>query len=69
MRRFPMAGKRIITQDLNIYIICFVSYIGYEFDEIDSCDTCKIDSDVTVINPVMVLVPYLLEKDGAAPVL
>merc|ERR1711981_54746 len=42
--------------------ISYGSYIAYEYDEEDSCDTCKEDTNVTVINPVMVLVPYLLEK-------
>ena len=38
------------------------SYIAYEFDDATSCPECKINSTVTVVNPVMVLVPYLLDK-------
>eukprot|EP00091_Calanus_sinicus_P024124 TRINITY_DN8488_c0_g1_i2.p1 TRINITY_DN8488_c0_g1~~TRINITY_DN8488_c0_g1_i2.p1 ORF type:complete len:376 (+),score=78.35 TRINITY_DN8488_c0_g1_i2:71-1129(+) len=42
--------------------ISFGSYIHYEFDEEESCPTCKIDTEVTVINPVMVIVSSLLEN-------
>lgn len=42
--------------------LSYGSYIAYEFDETTSCNTCKIDTNVTVINPVMVLVPYLVDK-------
>ena len=38
------------------------SYIGYEFDPSESCESCLIDSTVTVINPVMVIVADLLQQ-------
>jgi len=42
--------------------ISYGSYIGYEFDEVTSCSECAINTNVTVINPVMVLLPYLVDK-------
>ena len=60
MKKFPMEGR-----DLNIKTEILTwsnSYIAYEFDEVTSCSECKINTSVTVINPVMVLVPYLLDK-------
>jgi len=41
--------------------ISFGSYIHYEFDEAESCDSCRIDTKVTVINPVMVIISTLIE--------
>jgi len=42
--------------------ISFGSYIHYEFDEDESCEACKIDTEVTVINPVMVIIGTLVEQ-------
>merc|ERR1719495_2461470 len=41
--------------------ISFGSYIAYVFEEDLSCDTCKIDTEVTIINPVVAIVSYMLE--------
>merc|ERR1711892_1444379 len=56
---------REVREKTNIFSIqdeiSFGSYIHYEFDEAESCDACKIDTEVTVINPVMVIISTLLE--------
>jgi len=42
--------------------ISYGSYIGYRYDAETSCSNCAIDTNVTVINPVMILLPYLVDK-------
>ena len=43
-------------------IISVFSYIGYSYDDQTSCSDCAIDTNVTVINPVMILLPYMVDK-------
>merc|ERR1711936_916294 len=60
---FSYIEKREKKNPVTIYDeISYGSYIAYEFDETTSCEECKINTNVTVINPVMVLVPYLVDK-------
>ncbi len=42
--------------------ISYGSYIAYEFDREASCEECEFNTNVTVINPVIVLIDYTLEK-------
>jgi len=42
--------------------ISYGSYIGYSYHAETSCADCSIDTNVTVINPVMILLPYLVDK-------
>jgi len=42
--------------------ISYGSYIAYEFDREASCEECEFNTNVTVINPVIVMIDYTLEK-------
>ena len=42
--------------------ISYGSYIDYQFDPETSCDICTNETEVTVINPVIVMVPYLVDQ-------
>jgi len=42
--------------------ISYGSYIAYKYDPETSCADCDKSNNVTVINPVMVLLPYLVDK-------
>jgi len=61
----PFVYREIMRKENLLTIedeIRYGSYKHYEFDEAESCETCKIDTQVTVINPVFVLVNYLIEN-------
>jgi len=63
----PFAYKEVRRKENILSIqdeISFGSYIHYEFDQAESCETCNIDTEVTVINPVMVIVSTLVEDAG-----
>merc|ERR1712168_1527142 len=60
----PFAYKEVRRKENILSIqdeISFGSYIHYEFDEGESCESCRIDTEVTVINPVMVIISTLME--------
>jgi len=62
---FSYREKREKTNILTIEDkISFGSYIHYEYDEEESCEACKIDKEVTVINPVFLIVSDLIEDLG-----
>ena len=42
--------------------ISYGSYIAYEFDREASCEECEFNTNVTVINPVIVMIDWTLEK-------
>ena len=42
--------------------ISYGSYIAYEFDREASCEECEFNTNVTVINPVIVLIDWTLEN-------
>ena len=42
--------------------ISYGSYIAYEFDREASCDQCEFNTNVTVINPVIVMIDWALEN-------
>merc|ERR1712142_567662 len=61
----PFAYKEVRRKENILSIqdeISFGSYIHYEFDEAESCESCRIDTEVTVINPVMVIISTLVEE-------
>merc|ERR1711915_248592 len=61
----PFVYREIMRKENLLTIedeIRYGSYKHNEFDETESCETCKIDTKVTVINPVIVLVSYLIEN-------
>ena len=42
--------------------ISYGSYIAYEFDREASCEQCEFNTNVTVINPVIVMIDWALEN-------
>ena len=42
--------------------ISYGSYIAYEFDREASCDECEFNTNVTVINPVIVMIDWAMEN-------
>ena len=42
--------------------ISYGSYIAYEFDREASCEECEFHTNVTVINPVIVMIDWALEN-------
>ena len=42
--------------------ISYGSYIAYEFDREASCEECEFNTNVTVINPVIVMIDWALEN-------
>jgi len=42
--------------------ISYGSYIDYVFDETTSCPECTIDKEVTVINPLPIILDYVVDK-------
>ena len=60
MKRFRTEGRKRIYQIMNLSFL--FSYIAYKYDPETSCADCDKSNNVTVINPVMVLLPYLVDK-------
>ena len=44
--------------------ISYGSYIAYVFDPATSCDKCDANRTVTVINPVIVILDWAVDKVG-----
>ena len=42
--------------------ISYGSFIAYEFDREASCEECEFNTNVTVINPVIVMIDWALEN-------
>ena len=44
----------------SVHSECF-SYIDYVFDEGTSCEACNNETEVTVINPVLIMVDWAID--------
>ena len=55
-------GKFEIHNVTEFIIFIIFSYIAYVYDEATSCEECKINRTVTVINPVIIMIDWVVDK-------